>query len=83
MAVEVYQHILWEVSKLIKRANLGLISTIDKAEEIGDGTYVPLCSIGRQNWTMKGKESMNIYVAGFSSLHSDHKTSHMIKEDKN
>ncbi|WP_336118174.1 hypothetical protein, partial [Klebsiella pneumoniae] len=47
-------------------ANLGLISTIDKAEEIGDGTYVPLCSIGRQNWTMKGKESMNIYVAGFS-----------------
>lgn len=35
MAVEVYQHLLWEVSKLIKRANLGLISTIDKAEEIG------------------------------------------------
>lgn len=33
---------------------------------------------------MRGKETMTINVAGFSSLHSDLKTSHMIKEeDKN
>lgn len=39
---------------------------------------------GRQSWTMRGKETMTINVAGFSSLHSDLKTSHMIKEeDKN
>ena len=32
-----------EISKFIKRAKLGLFPTIDKAEEIGDGTHVPLC----------------------------------------
>lgn len=32
-----------EISKFIKWAKLGIISTIDKAEEIGDGTHVPLC----------------------------------------
>lgn len=34
-----YEHI----SKFIKKAKLELISTTEKAEEKGNGTYVPLC----------------------------------------
>lgn len=85
MAVEVYQHLLWEVSKLIKRANLGLISTIDKKlEEIGWHlcATVPDRKPKKTKLDNERRESMDIYVAGLSSLHSDHKTSHMIKKTK-
>ena len=61
MAVEVYQHILWEIGKFIKKANLGLISTTDKAEEIGDGTYVPLCLIGSPRKTKLDNERKRIH----------------------
>lgn len=43
MTVEVYDTFYEQINKFIKRAKLELISTIDKAQERGDGTYVPLC----------------------------------------